>query len=370
MEANTGKRVAMYIPSLRPGGAERVTLNLAEGFVEAGFTVDLLVAKEEGNLLGSFDSRINVVRFEASSTFASIGALANYLKTKPDGLISALTHANVITSLAVKWARYRGPVIYAVHSTFSIEVGENASRKHRLVSKLVRSVYRKASRLVTVSSGVAEDLAATLGIERSRIRVIFNPVITASMLEKANEEPKHAWLVHKDRPVVISVGTLRPEKDFETLIRAFKIARQAKPSRLIIFGEGDERAKLESVVFELGLRDDVHLAGFTANPYAEMSHSDLYVLSSRREGLPGALIEGIACGLPAVATDCPSGPNEVLEGGRYGKLVPVGDVSALATAIISSLDHPIDIPKESWRRFERDHVVQEYAELLFGEIGR
>ena len=170
-------------------------------------------------------------------------------------------------------------------------------------------------------------------------------------------------------PVVLSVGRLTAtnQKDFPTLIEAFAQVRQIRPARLLILGEGEQRPKLEAMVKQLGLEQDVILPGFVENPYPYMARAALFVLSSRWEGLPGALIEALYCGAPVVATDCPSGPREILAGGQHGRLVPVGAVSEMAKAIEESLDgETIVPPRASWLPFEMEAVVGQYIDTLLG----
>jgi len=177
----------------------------------------------------------------------------------------------------------------------------------------------------------------------------------------------HPWLAPGEPPVVMGIGRLAPKKDFTTLVRAFAEVRQDVRARLMILGEGPERAELESLVRTLDLEADVALPGFVDNPYAYLARASLFVLSSRWEGLPTVLIEAMFCGAPVVSTDCPSGPHEILNGGRYGRLVPVGDLSALAGAITAGITGNIQpAPPESWRDFELGIVVDRYLEMAFG----
>src|SRR5690606_29880659 len=155
----------------------------------------------------------------------------------------------------------------------------------------------------------------------------------AELDELAKADPGHRWFAAGQPPVVLGVGSLTPRKDFATLVEAFAELRRRRPARLIVLGEGPERARLERLVDDLGLSDDVDLPAFTRNPFAYMSRAAVYVLSSNLEGLPGSLIQALACGCPSVATDCPSGPREILQDGRVGPLVDVGDAGAMAAAI-------------------------------------
>jgi glycosyltransferase involved in cell wall biosynthesis len=203
---------------------------------------------------------------------------------------------------------------------------------------LARIFYPTARAVIAVSQGVADDLARLIGPGRARLVVIPNPVVTPDLLRLAGEAPDHPWLGPGQPPVILAAGRLAPQKDYPTLIRAFAALVEGQDMRLIILGEGPERPALEALVGDLGLSGRVDLPGFRGNPFAYMAKARLFVLSSAWEGLPGVLIQAMACGTPVVSTDCPSGPREILVEGRLGPLVPVGDIAALAEAMARTLD--------------------------------
>jgi glycosyltransferase involved in cell wall biosynthesis len=206
----------------------------------------------------------------------------------------------------------------------------------------MRLSYGMADRVIAVSEGVAEDTAAVTGLPRDRIAVVRNPVVTPRLRAMAKEAVDHPWLPASDVPVVLGAGRMTRQKDFPVLVRAFARVRRERPCRLIVLGEGPDRAEIERLVGELGVGDDVSLPGFAVNPYAYMSRASLFVLSSRWEGSPNVLTEALAVGTPVVSTDCPSGPRETLQEGRFGPLVAVGDEEALARAILETMAHPLD----------------------------
>jgi glycosyltransferase involved in cell wall biosynthesis len=183
--------------------------------------------------------------------------------------------------------------------------------------------------------------------------------------KKAQAPLDHPWFQPGQPPVVLAVGSLTVQKDFPTLIRAVAHVQETRPVRLLILGEGQDRPTLEAQVRKLGLEQSISLPGFVANPYAYMARASVFVLSSRWEGLPTVLMEALFCGAPVVATDCPSGPREILRGGQYGRLVPVGEVTALADAIQATLDDKTARPpRESWQPFELESVVNQYIKVL------
>lgn len=362
-----GEHLAIFIPSLAGGGAERVTINLIEGFLGHGFKIDLVLSAAEGPLLKSVPPQARIVNLRSSRTIKSVNALRKYLKSKqPAYLLSALDHANIVALLARKLARVDTKVIVTVHNTLSASLEAFNSTKAFLMPRLIRNLYPLADHVVAVSKGVAQDLADTTGLSVSGIKVVYNPIITPALFEKLKQPVNHKWFSSPGYRVILAVGRLEKQKDFPTLLKAFAVLRESRKVKLIILGEGAERKNLESMVDSLGLNEDVSLPGFVENPYAYMACSSLFVLSSRWEGLPTVLVEAMAVGTPVVATDCPSGPNEILEGGRYGPLVPVGDAILLAKAMDSTLANPLpgSILRERASRFSLERSVTDYMRLL------
>jgi glycosyltransferase involved in cell wall biosynthesis len=198
-----------------------------------------------------------------------------------------------------------------------------------------------------------------------RLVTIYNPVVDTQLMVQSEGQALHPWLVAGGVPVVLAAGRLIAQKDFGTLIAAFARLRQERSVRLIIIGEGEERAALLVLARQLGVAQDVDLPGFMANPMAAMRAAQVFVLSSRFEGLPGVLIQAMACGTPVVSTDCPSGPREILQDGHWGRLVPVGDVTRMAEAIKATLEH-LNPPDVRFRAeaFSTDQAVRAYADVL------
>jgi glycosyltransferase involved in cell wall biosynthesis len=259
-------------------------------------------------------------------------------------------------------------IVVSEHNQASGHVGVANPWADRHGLPLLRGAYLAADAIVTASIGVADRLAAHTGIPRDRITTVYNPVVAPDLLVKARGPVDHPWFAPGEPQVILGVGRLLPQKDFATLIRAFAGLRSRRPARLVILGAGleSERAALKTLATDLGIAHDVEIPGFAQNPFAYMSRAAVFVLSSRYEGLGNVLIEALACGTPVVSTDCPSGPREILEDGRFGPLVPVGDEVALARAIEEVLDDPS--PPERLRaraaRFSVERAADSYLELL------
>ena len=261
--------------------------------------------------------------------------------------------------------RYSGRVVVVEQNTLSEAAKHGKSRRDRLMPQIVRAVYPRADYVVGVWRASWSISRASLSLPAEKLKVVFNPIVTPDLKERAKEPLEHPWFSDGSK-VFIAVGRLRPQKDFRTLLQAFSRVRATRPARLLILGEGPERSELEDLVRELGIADDVSLPGSVENPYAYLSRAVAFVLSSRWEGLPTVLIEALACGLPVIATDCPSGPKEILAGGRYGKLVRVNAVEDLAAAMEAALDGRLPRPPdESWKPYELDAVVDEFLLLMF-----
>jgi glycosyltransferase involved in cell wall biosynthesis len=338
------KKIALFVPSLRGGGAERVMLNLARGFVEQGLSVDLVLTKAEGPYLAMVPQEVNVVDLRSRRVLWSMLGLVRYLRqARPAVLLSAMDHANVVAFLARVLSRVPTRTIGTIHNTLGPTVASARTLRQRLMPLWVRIFYPIGGHLVAVSEGVAKDFVSVTGIDRSRLSVILNPVITPDLFARADEIVQHPWFMLPGAPVIVGVGRLTKQKGFLHLVRAFAVVRASQPARLVILGEGEDRPKIESLVRELGLAEDVDLPGFVENPYQYLKRANAFVLSSEWEGLPTVLIEAIALGTPVVATACPSGPSEILGPGSEW-LVPVGDVETLAAVIARRLATPDPSP--------------------------
>ncbi|WP_246149371.1 glycosyltransferase [Skermanella pratensis] len=360
-------RIAVFLQDLYGGGAERVMLALATGIARRGYPVDLVLVRREGAYVDDIPPGIRVVELGTRRTVNSVVALARYLRReRPAVLLTALVHVNIAALLARLLAGGRTRIAITEHNQISRNMGANANSTLRMAYRLVPYLYPRAAKIIAVSDGVADDLTRFARLNRARIDVAHNPVVTPDLLTRAAQPVNHPWFAEGEPPVILGVGRLSPQKDFATLLRAFARVRAERPARLLILGEGALRPELEKLADELGISSDVQLPGFVDNPMAFMAKASLFVLSSRFEGLPTVLIEAIACGTSTVSTDCPSGPREILEDGRLGGLVPVGDPGALALAIGQALDNPVpaDLLRAKAEAYTVERAVDRYLELL------
>ncbi len=368
MGDSTQKHLALYLPSLRGGGAERMMSILAGAFAERGHLVDLVLAKAEGPNLERSHESIRMVDLNSPRVIRSIPALVRYLRTeRPDAMLTAMSHANVAAIVARSISGVPTRLIVSERSTLSVSIKNARARRARIVLRLMRYLYPRADGIVAVSEGASNDLSQSIHLPRGRITTIYNPAVTPELLEDSTKALNHPWFGPGKPPVILGVGRLTKAKDFGTLIRAFVMVRERRPVKLIILGEGEERQSLEELAREMGAGSDVSMPGFQENPYVYFRHAAAFVLSSRWEGLPGVLIEAMACGCPVVSTNCPSGPAEILENGKWGALVPVGDSKELARAILNTLESSSP-PSVELRAmdFGVGQAAERYLQLLIG----
>jgi len=333
--------IAFFVSSLPAsggGGVQSNTLRLAAELASQGKVVDIVVAGDRGSALMHAPAGVRVVNLGASRTSRSLFRLCRYMNMAcPDVLISAVALSNVIAVLAKKLSRSKTKIVLTERGHLSTYVREHHGLGFKVLPWLMRRTYPKADAIVAVSAGVAEDLSEKIGLLRSQIKVIYNPIVSHTFKNDCFQPCPHPWFQAGQPPVVIGVGRLVEQKAFHVLLRAFAKVRQEIDARLVILGEGELRQDLDDLIVRLGVADDVALPGHVANPYPYMRQAALFVLSSVYEGFGNVLVEAMATGTPVVSTDCPSGPGEILEHGRWGDLVPVGDVDAMAKRILDNL---------------------------------
>jgi glycosyltransferase involved in cell wall biosynthesis len=342
--------LAVYLPSLDGGGAEIVMLRLAAALAERGKRTDLVLAQARGPYLADVPPEVRLIDLAARPPVVATKTLqlARYLRReRPATVLSAL---DVVDTAVIARALARAPsrVLLTIHTHLSRQFEDKPDHGIAHIRRaLIRALYPRTDRLIAVSRGVADDAARIAGIPPGRVGVIPNSVVTDELTRRAREPVDHPFLRPGEPPVVLAVGRLVRQKDYPTLVDAFARVREQGSARLLILGDVDPRepgvrAALEAQVRTHGLDADVSLAGFVANPQAYMARSAVLALSSIYEGLPTVITEALAVGTTVVATDCDSGPGEILDGGRFGVLVPVGDPAALADGILEALERPRD----------------------------
>jgi len=405
-------RIGLITDHMVGGGAERSTLTLASALAARGHQVDLLLYFVQGPLVAFIPSAVRLITLNtrvwtkrrqfswlrdlpASVRVVHMGprwsgkwltwlraavslrwqrkyfglltpaiaraaiGIAQYIRReRPQVLLTSQYMSEAAALLAKRM--YGGNIRIVIISRCSL-LDRDASCLHQ-----AHILFPEASSIIAVSRALADELASETPTPRERIAVIYNPVFTPELESLASATPEHPWLRKKERSVILAAGRLQEQKDYPTLLRAFARLAGRTDMRLVILGEGTERPSLEILVRDLGLEGKVDMPGWVPNPFAFMSRARLFVLSSRWEGLPGSLIQAMGCGCPVVSTDCPTGPREILEGGRWGALVSVGDDAALAQAMEAALEAPPD--RDALRRrasfFSVERATEQYEKVL------
>ncbi len=367
MSPAPAETIAVFISFSGSGGVERMVSHLMRGFVDRGHPVDLVLVRRESPHLDGLPPGVNLIPLGTSHTFLALPALTAYLRARrPAALLAAKDRAGRVAALARALSGQRTRLVLRLGTHLSAAMEGKSALDRWLRYWPIRRLYRRVDQIVAVSEGVAEDVARIARLPHERIQVIRNPVITAELPRLAGEPLSHPWFQAGQPPVIVAAGRFQRQKDFPTLVRAFARLSRQRDCRLVILGEGRGRAALESLVSQLGVGDRVDLPGFQANPFPFMARAGLFVLSSAWEGSPNVLTEAMALGTPVVSTDCPSGPREVLAGGRFGPLVPVGDVAALAEAMGAALDRPLPAAtlRAAVAEYNLDTSVDRYLEAL------
>jgi glycosyltransferase involved in cell wall biosynthesis len=365
--------VALFFAA-KGGGVQRGRVTIANALTERGLEVACVLPEATGPFLERLAPEVALVDLGTRQPLSLVLKLARWLRhARPAALIASQQHAIVAALWARRLSGVHVPVTAIQHNTLSELCRQSRRRSVRwLLPRAARLFFPWADQVCAVSHGVALDLAEVTGIPRREIRVLYNPTVTPELVARAKLPSGHPWLDAPDRPVVLGAGTLSAIKDFATLVRAFARVRRTRAARLVILGEGEERPRLEGLAGELGIAADVDLPGFAPNPYAFMARADLFAVSSRVEGMPNTIIEALACSCPVVSTDCPSGPAEILQDGRYGALVPPGDDAALAQAISATLQAAPerDALRARAADFSVERAVAGYLQLLAPQQAR
>jgi len=359
--------ICIVLHDLRGGGAERACLRLARGMIAAGRRVELVLVRGEGAYLTDVPSGIDLTILDCPRVSNALWPLlAHFRRTRPRAILSALTHMNLATIAAARLSGHRTRVVVSERNQISAKARAAVGLRQRIVYQAVPWLYATADAIIAVSEGVARDLRSFGQFSPHKVSVVHNPVFDPDIAELARQEPLHPWLLAGDPPIILAAGRLHPQKGFDVLLRAFARVRAQIDCRLVILGEGAERASLAAMASDIGLAYDVDFPGFARNPFSLMARAAVFVLSSRWEGFPNALVEAMASGVPVVSTDCPSGPREILDHGRYGRLVPPGSAELLADAILAVLRERPDTTA-SRRRAEMFSVAaatRQYLDLL------
>lgn len=367
------KKITLFSESLNGGGAEYVMKTLAECFSKRNFETEYIVIKKEGVYIEEVMQHTRIVDFNCRARYI-IPKLYQYLRIrKPDILLTTQSHINIASILGTRLSRTNTKIVSREATTLSKDL--NAKEKNNSITQklLYKNVYKLSDAVICVSDGVKNDLLNNLGVPESKLKTIYNPIISKEFYNNANEEISHKWINDKTSTIV-SVGRFAKAKDFPMLIDALRYVRKSKNCKLIILGETNyDPAVLNEVnkkINQYNLDDHVDMIGFVNNPLPYLKKASLFVLSSLYEGLPGSLIQACALNPNIVSTDCESGPREILANGKFGTLVPVHNPISLSEAILYKLNNPSKIINNTiLNNFDRESIVHQYISL-FKELNK
>lgn len=362
--------IAIMVPRFTIGGFERVLTLLARGMSELGHRVDIVTLNASGPLLAEFGTKVNVVELGTDRMLYALPAMLSYIRAnQPDVMISGLRYGNVAALLCkglMLFEKHRPRFIATIHNNMTLVYEQAVSIKERLLIRTLDNGLRWFDRVVCVSEGVKEDVEIRASGHLPEVSVIYNPVIYPEIDSMATHNVELPWDRSKVK-IILSVGRFVKQKDFLTLVRAFRLLLDRCPdARLILVGDGPCREEIVAQIQENGLCDYVYLPGYDANPYKYMNCADMFVMSSKWEGMGITLVEALYFRLKIVATDCKSGPREVLKDGEYGKLANVGDTEGLSTSMYEVLKNETSTPcpSETLNTYSYLNVAKRYEAIL------
>jgi glycosyltransferase involved in cell wall biosynthesis len=377
---NEPLKIAFWLPNFEATGLQTSTILIADSLARRGVAVDLVVSNNQGSLAGLVRPPVQVVDLDLGNNNLGKGLFkaVGYVRRERPNAIFAYSGSGHLLALLVQLARRPTQIwIWELSTKRYRKMARKKENKGKILAHRVwlfatRSLYYVARRalihrvggVVTNSKAVAEEVEATLSPRSGKVHVIYN-ACAADLDAAAARANSTARAAKGEGPLIISVGRLSPRKDLDVLLRAFRQFRDQRPARLSLIGDGPHRGALEALTEELGLQGEVDFAGFQLDPFGYGREADLFALAAREEPFGNVLVEAMAAGIPVVST-ASTGPREILEGGRYGPLVPVLDPEALAKAIADALDNPVDrdVLVKRAMAFHADRIASQYCNAL------
>ena len=358
--------ITLTTPAL-DGGIGRNIVNLTEAFHNFGCRVHLLIDKPKGPYLDLLHPAVKIFHLSTSHPISGILAMSKYLlQHKPDVILTPNVRHTALALRARRFVSHSTQIHVNVHNTYSKTFQNLSAQKRRKRIKKISALYPRCNGIIPVSNGVAEDLCSLTKLPQETLTTIYNPVVTRKLDELAAEPVEHPWFADNKRPIILGVSRIEKTKNLPLLVGAFEQVRQQLPCRLMLVGDGTQYATIETRTQASPFCEDITLVGHQNNPYNYMKNASLFVLSSSWEGFGNSLVEAMATGTPVVSTDCPNGPREILDNGRYGPLVPVDDETALARAMLKTLHSPLPaaILKQGVERFRDTVIARQYLQAF------
>lgn len=333
------ERIVFFIGSMNLGGIGRLSLFLMEEFMKRGVKVDLFLLKPGGEYTSQIPAGVNVFVCEGNTAFRIYGFIKYLWKERPQYSFSARERQDMVSILACLFTFGRTEPIITVHTNLSVERQYKKEELPWFKTLLSSLLYKFPTKIVAVSKSVAKDFSDRTHVPIENIKVIYNPAYNPhAPYDEYTQLPLPYSLKLDDRTdYIICVGRLTEAKDFETMIKGFKKVRESVDVKLLILGEGERRSDLEKLINQCDLEGEVFLPGYVSNPYYFIKRAKLFVMSSKWEGFGNVIVEALGAGVPVISTNCPGGPSEILENGKYGTMVPVGNADKLAEEILETL---------------------------------
>jgi len=365
-------KISIVLHDLRGGGAEKMMVRLANQLCDDGDSIDMILITSGGSNKRYLSDKVNLIELSCRRTLDAFGPLRRALKkSEPDGILAVLTHINVITALVCLSLGWLKKLSVSERNAFSLDKNVSSNKVMKAAYAIAPLIYRfLPNPVIAVSQGVADDLVATTMLRDKDVVIAPNPVITKETQLASLETPIHPWIIEKKLKVIVAVGRLTHQKGFDILLDAFYKVKKEIDCQLIIFGEGELRKNLEKQIESLGLQACASLPGYSENIIAEVRSADLFVLSSRFEGSPNAIVEAMSVGTNVVAFDCPHGAREILQDGKIAPLVEYLNVDELVERVIYSLKSNTDdealVKKlvEGCSQFTSDNSAIAYRDLI------
>lgn len=364
---NPRPRIAFLTDKMSTGGVGRVLLNFANELSSRGVKVDLVVSKKKGPYIEILSPSVKIFEIGTTNRIGALPKLTAYLFfNRPAVMATDRLRLNFLALDAARLTRSKTKVSMTAHVPLSMRLARLKPSKRKRMEKRIRAYIPRNHSLIGVSKGVVNDMVQNLHFPSDKVHLVYNPIINKEMFEMAQEVVDHPWFKEKELPILLSAGRFYDQKDFPTLINGFEKLWKRLKCRLVILGEGEQKEEIEKLSRQKGLSEYIFMPGFVINPYKFMAQADLFVLSSKWEGFGNVLAEAMALGTPVVSTNCPYGPSEILEDGKYGPLVPVGDAGALAHAMEKVLKAPIprELLKKGAARFTVEQSAQDFTKVL------
>lgn len=369
MSSSKKSKICLFLPSFAMGGAERLSINLANEWHEDGYEVELVIIKNktEVDLSSKVLNGIKISYLKQDRLFFSIPSIINYLRSsKPDISLVAMWPLTIICTVAWLLSRKIGKLFLSEHTQLSISMLHEFNTHKFIVRTSIYLFYNLADGVIAVSKGVKEDLCDLGFLSPRAVKIIYNPASFKKYPEDIEDSDPFNLIWDNPGKKILAVGTLKKQKDFKTLVRAINKVSYNEKISVAIIGEGPERKEIQKTIDKYGLSDRIHLVGFVMDPLKYFYYADLFVLSSAWEGFGNVIVEALESGTQVVSTNCKSGPAEILENGKFGTLVPIKDPKAMAQAIDQSLINDYDPEPliERAKLFSVDRIAKEYIDYF------